>query len=184
VSFALNNFLTIGFSEATSMQDNVYFFIFSHRGFSWEQLRHYMLLLSPIFPTGFQEFLHKHLFIHLHIFPTGFFEDSIHPTWCSSAQGGVLQHIFVTTCIDQQTSVRPPSRQPLCWCITLVRPPQPNCHAFHRRAVSYERHTCIKGRKEWLRNSSCGLNLVSRALLMTLTKLVAELELSKPDSPV
>jgi hypothetical protein len=53
---------------------------FSHRGFSWEQLRHYMLLLSPIFPTGFQEFLHKHLFIHLHIFPTGFFEDSIHPT--------------------------------------------------------------------------------------------------------
>jgi hypothetical protein len=39
------------------------------------------------FPIEFQEFLHKYLFIHLQIFLTGFFKDSIHSTRCSSAQG-------------------------------------------------------------------------------------------------
>jgi hypothetical protein len=32
------------------------------------------------FFTGFHEFLHKHLFINLQIFHTGFFEDDIHYT--------------------------------------------------------------------------------------------------------
>jgi hypothetical protein len=42
-------------------------------GFSWEQLRRYILLVSPIFSTGFQEFLHKHLlYTSLDFFPLDF----------------------------------------------------------------------------------------------------------------
>jgi hypothetical protein len=56
----------------------------------------------------------------------------------------LLQHIFVTTC--KQSPDRPPATT------------MPTCHPSASRAVSYGRHTYIKGRKEWMRNSSYNLN--------------------------
>jgi hypothetical protein len=52
VSFALNNFLTIGFSEATSMQDNVYFFIFFPQGF-------FMGTIMTLYAIAFSYFSHR-----------------------------------------------------------------------------------------------------------------------------
>jgi hypothetical protein len=68
----------------------------------------------------------------------------------------LLQHIFVTTCTQSTDRLAGNHR---ARCVTLVRhPPLSIRHAFCSRAVSYGRHTCIKGRKEWMRNSSYNLN--------------------------
>jgi hypothetical protein len=107
---------------------NVCSLIFSHRGFSWEQLWHFMMWLSPIFPTGFQEFLHKHLLYTYSDFPTRFFEDSIHSMRCSSAQGGVLQHKYIEWPLEHDRQP-PPRHQPPVW-------PAPTWHPFDRTVTS------------------------------------------------
>jgi hypothetical protein len=80
----------------------VCFLIFLHMDFYENDYDIIWCCFLPVFLTGFQEFLHKHLlYKSLKIF-TGFFEDTIHSMWYSSAQEGVLQNIFVITCPDQQ----------------------------------------------------------------------------------
>jgi hypothetical protein len=47
----------------------------------------FYVVVFSCFPTGFQEFLHKHLLYTSLDFSTGFFEDSIHSIQCSSVEG-------------------------------------------------------------------------------------------------